>query len=84
MGHQWGLGMLWNAGEGTNILSTPLDSDFQSEVDRIQLVGKFKGVFFGVSWDFANKGYPFIWRIGVLSVNQFCSFSVLLASLSHR
>jgi uncharacterized protein (TIGR04551 family) len=57
MGHQWGLGMLWNAGEGTNILGSPLDSDFQSEVDRIQLIGKFKGVFFGVSWDFANKGY---------------------------
>ena len=57
MGHQWGLGMLWNAGEGTNILDSALDSDYQSEVDRIQLVGKFKGVFFGVSWDFANKGY---------------------------
>ena len=57
MGHQWGLGMLWNAGEGTNILDSALDSDFQSEVDRIQLIGKFKGIFFGVSWDFANKGY---------------------------
>jgi uncharacterized protein (TIGR04551 family) len=57
MGHQWGLGMLWNAGEGTNILDTALDSDFQSEVDRIQLIGKFKGIFFGVSWDFASKGY---------------------------
>jgi len=57
MGHQWGLGMLWNAGEGTNILDTVLDSDFQSEVDRIQLIGKFKGIFFGVSWDFASKGY---------------------------
>ena len=57
MGHQWGLGMLWNSGEGTNQLDTALDSDFQSEVDRIQLIGKFKGIFFGVSWDFANKGY---------------------------
>jgi uncharacterized protein (TIGR04551 family) len=57
MGHQWGLGMLWNAGEGTNPLETQLDSDFQSEIDRIQLIGKFKGIFFGVSWDFANKGY---------------------------
>ncbi|MGB9338050.1 MAG: hypothetical protein WCB63_02385, partial [Polyangiales bacterium] len=57
MGHQWGLGMLWNAGEGTNILNTALDSDFQSEVDRIQLIGQFKGIFFGVSWDFASKGY---------------------------
>ena len=57
MGHQWGLGMLWNAGEGTNQLETALDSDFQSEIDRIQLIGKFKGIFFGVSWDFANKGY---------------------------
>lgn len=57
MGNQWGLGMLWNAGIGTNNLDTVLDSDFQSEVDRIQLVGKFKGMFFGVSWDFANKGY---------------------------
>jgi uncharacterized protein (TIGR04551 family) len=59
MGHQWGLGMLWNAGEGTNILDTALDSDFQSEIDRIQLIGKFKGIFFGVSWDFASKGYIF-------------------------
>jgi len=57
MGHQWGLGMLWNAGEGTNQLDTVLDSDFQSEIDRIQLIGKFKGIFFGVSWDFASKGY---------------------------
>lgn len=57
MGHQWGLGMLWNAGEGTNILDTALDSDFQSEIDRIQLIGNFKGTFFGVSWDFASKGY---------------------------
>jgi len=57
MGHQWGLGMLWNAGEGTNPLETELDSDFQSEIDRIQLIGKFKGIFFGVSWDFASKGY---------------------------
>ena len=57
MGHQWGLGMLWNAGEGTNPLGTALDSDFQSEIDRIQLIGKFKGIFFGVSWDFAAKGY---------------------------
>ena len=57
MGHQWGLGMLWNAGEGTNQLKTALDSDFQSEIDRIQLIGKFKGIFFGVSWDFASKGY---------------------------
>lgn len=57
MGNQWGLGMLWNAGIGTNILQTKLDQDFQSEVDRIQLIGKFKGIFFGLSWDFANKGY---------------------------
>ncbi len=57
MGNQWGLGMLWNAGEGTNVLGTELDADFQSEVDRIQLIGKFKGIFFGVSWDFASKGY---------------------------
>ena len=59
MGHQWGLGMLWNAGEGTNPLGLELDSDFQSEVDRIQLIGKFKGIFFGVSWDFGTKGYIF-------------------------
>ncbi|MGB5809500.1 MAG: TIGR04551 family protein [Polyangiales bacterium] len=57
MGHQWGLGMLWNAGEGTNILDTQLDSDFQNEIDRIQLIAKFKGIFFGVSWDFVNKGF---------------------------
>jgi len=57
MGNQWGLGMLWNAGGATNPLETVLDQDFQSDVDRIQLIGKFKGIFFGVSWDFANKGY---------------------------
>ncbi|MDH3622825.1 MAG: TIGR04551 family protein [Myxococcales bacterium] len=57
MGHQWGLGMLWNAGEGTNILDTQLDSDFQTEIDRIQLIAKFKDIFFGVSWDFVNKGF---------------------------
>ncbi len=57
MGHHWGLGMLWNAGEGTNILDTQLDSDFQTEIDRIQLIGKFKDIFFGVSWDFVNKGF---------------------------
>jgi uncharacterized protein (TIGR04551 family) len=57
MGNQFGLGMLWNAGEATNPLGTVLDMDFQSDVDRIQLIGKFKGIFFGVSWDFANKGY---------------------------
>ena len=57
MGHQWGLGMLWNAGVGTNILDTQLDSDFQTEIDRIQLIGKFKDIFFGVSWDFVNKGF---------------------------
>jgi len=57
MGHQWGLGMLWNAGEGTNILDTQLDSDFQNEIDRIQLIAKFRGLFFGVSWDFVNKGF---------------------------
>ncbi len=57
MGNQWGLGMLWNAGGPTNPLETVLDQDFQSDVDRIQLIGKFKGIFFGVSWDFANKGY---------------------------
>ena len=57
MGHQWGLGMLWNAGEGTNILDTELDADFQNEIDRIQLIAKFKGIFFGVSWDFVNKGF---------------------------
>ena len=59
MGHQWGLGMLWNEGIGTNVLGTMLDADYQSEIDRIQLIGKFKGIFFGVSWDFANKGYIF-------------------------
>jgi len=57
MGNQWGLGMLWNGGGATNPLDTVLDMDFQSDVDRIQLIGKFKGIFFGVSWDFANKGF---------------------------
>ena len=52
MGHQWGLGMLYNPGE-------ELDADFQSDIDRVQGITQFKGFFFGASWDFPSSGAIF-------------------------
>ena len=52
MGHHWGLGMLWNSGEG-------IDSDFSSEIDRVMGITKFNGFFFAASWDFPNQGATF-------------------------
>lgn len=52
MGHQWGLGMLYNAGE-------ELDADFQSDIDRVQGITRYKGFYFGGSWDFPSKGTIF-------------------------
>ena len=52
MGHHWGLGMLWNSGEG-------IDADFSSEIDRVMGITKYKGFFFAASWDFPNQGVTF-------------------------
>ena len=49
MAHEWGLGMLYNAGD-------TLDSDYSSEVDRIQAITRYSDLFFGASYDFAGEG----------------------------
>ena len=47
----WGLGMLYNGGDG-------IDQDFQSNNDRIQFVTGLRSIdlYAGGSWDFANTG----------------------------
>src|SRR5262249_34046502 len=49
MGNHWGLGMLFNDGRG-------MDADYQTDVDRIMGITKYKGFTFGAAWDFANAG----------------------------
>lgn len=49
MAHEWGLGMLYNAGDG-------LDDDYSSEIDRIQAITRYSNLFFGASYDFAGEG----------------------------
>ncbi len=54
MGNHWGLGMLYNGGDG-------LDSDLQSDVDRVMAVTRLAGFLFGAAWDFVGEGvvrYP--------------------------
>ncbi|MBZ0117199.1 MAG: TIGR04551 family protein [Sandaracinaceae bacterium] len=49
MGSHWGLGILHNAGNG-------LDSDYQTDVDRIQLITRLAGIYLFGSFDFAAEG----------------------------
>jgi len=51
MPNQWGLGMVNNAGDG-------IDSDYQSTVDRIQVVTGIKSLdlYFGGNWDYVSTG----------------------------
>jgi uncharacterized protein (TIGR04551 family) len=51
MPHHWGLGMLYNSGDGH-------DSDYQTTVDRLMLVTGIKkyDIYFSAAWDFANEG----------------------------
>jgi uncharacterized protein (TIGR04551 family) len=49
MGSAWGLGILANGGDG-------IDSDFQSDVDRIMAITKLAGFYFVAAWDFASEG----------------------------
>ncbi|EYF07013.1 TIGR04551 family protein [Chondromyces apiculatus] len=51
MPQHWGLGMLWNSGDGH-------DSDWQTTVDRLMLVTGIKkyDIYFSAAWDFANEG----------------------------
>ncbi|RLB55654.1 MAG: hypothetical protein DRJ42_05580 [Deltaproteobacteria bacterium] len=49
MGSHWGLGILANGGEG-------IDSDWQSDVDRIMAITKLAGIHLIAAWDFAGEG----------------------------
>lgn len=51
MPHHWGLGMVYNSGDG-------YDSDYQTTVDRLMLVTGIKkyDLYFSAAWDFANEG----------------------------
>lgn len=50
MGSHWGLGLLANGGEG-------IDSDFQTDVDRIMAITKLAGFYLAAAWDFASEGF---------------------------
>src|SRR5690606_5404957 len=56
MPHHWGLGMLYNAGDG-------IDDDFQSTIDRLQFVTSIKplDLYVSASWDFPSEG-AVTWR----------------------
>jgi len=49
MGDHWGLGILANAGRG-------IDSDYQTDVDRIMLLTRLAGITIFGAWDFASEG----------------------------
>jgi len=51
MPFHWGLGMLYNAGDG-------VDSDWQTTMDRIMFASGIKSadLYFGGSWDFVSSG----------------------------
>lgn len=51
MPFHWGLGMMFNAGDGH-------DDDAQSTVDRIQIISGIKplDLYFSAAWDFPNEG----------------------------
>jgi uncharacterized protein (TIGR04551 family) len=51
MPFHWGLGMMFNAGDG-------YDDDAQSTVDRIQIISGIKplDLYFSAAWDFPNEG----------------------------
>jgi uncharacterized protein (TIGR04551 family) len=49
MGDHFGLGILSNGGDG-------IDSDYQTDVDRIMLITRLAGIYLFGSWDFASEG----------------------------
>lgn len=49
MGDEWGLGILANGGSG-------IDSDYQTDVDRIMLITRLAGIYLFGAWDFASEG----------------------------
>lgn len=52
MGNHWGLGLLANGGDG-------IDSDWQSDVDRIMAITRLVGFYFFGAWDFASEGFVY-------------------------
>ncbi|MDQ3031077.1 MAG: TIGR04551 family protein [Myxococcota bacterium] len=52
MGNHWGLGILANGGAG-------IDSDWQSDVDRIMAITRLVGFYFFGAWDFASEGFVY-------------------------
>lgn len=50
MGNHWGLGILANGGAG-------IDSDWQSDVDRIMAITRLFGFYIFGAWDFASEGF---------------------------
>lgn len=49
MGDHWGLGILANGGSG-------IDSDYQTDVDRIMIITRLAGIYLFGAWDFASEG----------------------------
>ncbi|MGE0785217.1 MAG: TIGR04551 family protein [Sandaracinaceae bacterium] len=49
MGSHWGLGILANGGSG-------IDSDYQTDVDRIMLITRLAGIYLFGAWDFTSEG----------------------------
>ena len=49
MGYHWGLGMVANGGDG-------LDSDYQTNVDRVMVITKQLGLYFMAAYDFSFSG----------------------------
>jgi uncharacterized protein (TIGR04551 family) len=49
MGNHWGLGILANGGRG-------IDSDYQTDVDRILLSTRIAGINIFGAWDFTSEG----------------------------
>lgn len=50
MGWQWGLGMFANGGDG-------IDSDFQTDVDRVMGITKIFDLYVMAAYDFADEGF---------------------------
>jgi uncharacterized protein (TIGR04551 family) len=49
MAQQWGLGMVWNAGDG-------FDDDVSTDVDRVLGITNLKGIYLSAAYDFAAEG----------------------------
>lgn len=52
MGADWGLGILDNGGDR----SSPIDSDFSSDRDRVMGITNLAGFYFMAAYDFASQG----------------------------